>query len=119
MTRDGDQLIVDNGLLRLTFCTATKALTTIENLAPRTTTALKLTWGWYNSSVGGCTEDIAGPPATEGKCSGQKSGAYIFRPNSSTVFYPGKARKPTLEVVQGDVVMLTMFDIMFQMFKRT
>ena len=55
VTRDGDKLIVDNGLLRLTFCTAAKALTTIENLASRTTTSLKLTWGWYNSSTGGCT----------------------------------------------------------------
>ena len=52
VTRDGDKLVVDNGVLRLTFCTATKALTTIENLASRTTTSLKLTWGWYNSSVG-------------------------------------------------------------------
>merc|ERR1711957_648557 len=37
-------------------------------------------------------------------CDGQKSGAYMFRPNSSEVFFPGPKAKPTLEILQGDVV---------------
>jgi len=36
-------------------------------------------------------------------CDGQKSGAYMFRPNSSTVFYPGPNTKPTLKIVEGEV----------------
>ena len=45
--------------------------------------------------------DLREPP-----CSDQKSGAYMFRPNSSELFFPG-AREPvapTLEVVEGPVV---------------
>jgi alpha-mannosidase len=37
-------------------------------------------------------------------CDGQKSGAYMFRPNSSELFFPGPKAKPTLDVVEGDVV---------------
>ena len=40
----------------------------------------------------------------EGACSGQKSGAYIFRPNSSTLYFPGATQKPTITVVKGEVV---------------
>jgi alpha-mannosidase len=36
-------------------------------------------------------------------CDGQKSGAYMFRPNSSEVFFPGPKAKPTLQVLEGDV----------------
>lgn len=36
-------------------------------------------------------------------CDGQKSGAYMFRPNSSEVFFPGPKTKPTLKIMQGDV----------------
>ena len=37
-------------------------------------------------------------------CSGQASGAYIMRTNSSTLYYPGKLRTPTVEVVRGSLV---------------
>merc|ERR1712139_679382 len=36
-------------------------------------------------------------------CDGQKSGAYMFRPNSSELFFPGPATKPSLKVLEGDV----------------
>jgi len=36
-------------------------------------------------------------------CDGQKSGAYMFRPNSSEVFFPGPKAKPTLQILEGDV----------------
>ena len=103
VTRDGDKLIVDNGLLRLTFCTATKALTTIENLASRTTTSLKLTWGWYNSSVGGCTPYPDTLTNVEPACSSQASGAYIFRPNSSELFGFDPSFVPQMAVETGSV----------------
>ena len=103
VTRDGDKLVVDNGLLRLTFCTATKALTTIENLASRTTTSLKLTWGWYNSSVGGCTPYPDTLTNLEPACSSQASGAYIFRPNSSELFGFDPSFVPQMAVETGSV----------------
>ena len=103
VTRDGDKLVVDNGVLRLTFCTATKALTTIENLASRTTTSLKLTWGWYNSSTGGCTPYPDTLTNVEPACSSQASGAYIFRPNSSELFGFDPSFVPQMAVETGSV----------------
>merc|ERR1712159_936012 len=77
----------------------------ITNKASGVSTSLSLDWGWYNSSVGGCTDlSSVDPSIREPACSGQKSGAYIFRPNSSTVFYPGPKQTPTLKVVEGPVV---------------
>jgi len=80
-------------------------LTSITNKASGISTDLSIDWGWYNSSVGGCTAyPGVDPSIQEPACSGQKSGAYIFRPNSSTVFYPGPKQTPTLKVVEGPVV---------------
>jgi alpha-mannosidase len=80
---EADQ-VVENSMFSLTFDGTTNLLKSITNKASGTTADLSVTWGWYNSSVGGCTAGSA-----DNACSGQKSGAYIFRPNSSTVFYPG------------------------------
>lgn len=91
--------VVENSLFKLTFDGTTNLLKTITNKAAGVDVDLSVTWGWYNSSVGGCTDGSADP-----KCSGQKSGAYIFRPNSSKVFYPGPKVPVQLEVIQGDVV---------------
>ena len=78
-------------------------MTSITNLVSNITTPFAIQWGWYNSSVGGCTEGVE-PHAWS--CDGQKSGAYIFRPNSSTFFYPGQTQTPTIEIVTkpGDFV---------------
>ena len=73
-------------------------MSNVKNLKSNITTPFSIEWGWYNSSVGGCTAGIE--PETWA-CDSQKSGAYIFRPNSSTFFYPGKAQKPTIEVVSS------------------
>merc|ERR1719456_2094173 len=75
-------------------------MTSITNMKSKLTTNLEISWGWYNSSVGGCTKEDGG----DHPCDGQKSGAYIFRPNSSTVFFPGPTVVPTLQVVKGPVV---------------
>eukprot|EP00658_Telonema_sp_P-2_P006296 TRINITY_DN12405_c0_g2_i1.p1 TRINITY_DN12405_c0_g2~~TRINITY_DN12405_c0_g2_i1.p1 ORF type:complete len:488 (+),score=175.65 TRINITY_DN12405_c0_g2_i1:77-1465(+) len=78
----------------------------ITNKRSNLTTSLAIDWGWYNSSVGGCTNLSGVSPASlrEDPCSGQKSGAYIFRPNTSTVFYPGQKQTPTIKVFQGEAV---------------
>jgi alpha-mannosidase len=92
---------VDNGVYKLTFDPATGMMTSITNLKTKITTSLEISWGWYNSSVGGCTP---GPMGSGLGCDGQASGAYIFRPNSSTVFFPGPQQVPKLQVVKGPVV---------------
>ena len=90
--------VVSNGHYELTFDGSTGLMSQIKNLASNISTPFSIEWGWYNSSVGGCTAGIE--PETWA-CDSQKSGAYIFRPNSSTFFYPGKAQTPTIEVVSN------------------
>lgn len=99
-------IVVSNEYYELEFNATSKALARITNLASGISAKLTATWGWYNSSVGGCTEypgdldaSIASPP-----CADQKSGAYIFRPNSSELFGFDPADISTLEVVEGELV---------------
>jgi len=160
---------VSNGVYTLEIDQETNEVIKLSNKAGAST-PLNLQWGWYNSSVGGCTVDRADGSIPELKCTswrqtsncdpngarepkhdkscdtiitrdsgfceceggvdrqlsdcsgksftcaevcagdrfygcdGQKSGAYMFRPNSSEVFFPGPKAKPTLEILQGDVV---------------
>ena len=76
---------VSNGVYELTLDPTTGMTTTLKNIKTDITTDLEISWGWYNSSVGGCTPGIEPYAAS---CDGQASGAYMFRPNTSTVFYP-------------------------------
>lgn len=98
--------IVESDVYALSFDGESGLLQSITNKRSGATTPLSITWGWYNSSVGGCTpnSDDVPPSIWSPPCSDQKSGAYMFRPNSSTFFYPGPPSKPTLEVVRGPVV---------------
>ena len=98
---------ITNGMYTIGYDESTGLITTLTNEVSKITTPFKIDWGWYKSSEGGCTGGIN---ATTGKydyklygCSGQHSGAYIFRPNSTTV-YPCGASAPTLTVVTGAVV---------------
>ena len=91
--------VVENSRFSLTFDATTKELKSVTDKSTDTTIELTVTWGWYNSSVGGCTAGSEKPA-----CDGQKSGAYIFRPNSSTVFYPGPEVPIQLEVNKGALV---------------
>mmetsp|Transcript_59280 Transcript_59280/g.162642 ORF Transcript_59280/g.162642 Transcript_59280/m.162642 type:complete len:809 (-) Transcript_59280:378-2804(-) len=102
----GASTVVESDTFKLDFDDATGLLSKITNKKSGASTDLAVTWGWYNSSVGGCTPypDDVPPALREPACSGQKSGAYIFRPNSSTVYFPGPHAKPTIEVVKGGVV---------------
>ena len=88
---------VQSDTYALAFDAASGVLQSITNLKSGATTSLAITWGWYNSSVGGCT-NLSGVKNQDTACDGQKSGAYIFRPNSSTAVYPGPERTPTIEV---------------------
>jgi alpha-mannosidase len=94
--QDAAPFTVSNGIYEVAFDPSTGMTTSITNLKSKMTTNLEVSWGWYNSSVGGCTAGYG--------CDGQASGAYMFRPNSSTVFYPGPKTVPTLQVVKGPVV---------------
>ena len=97
-------LVVRSDTYELSFDGESGLLASITNRKSGASTPLSIQWGWYNSSVGGCTAYGDDVPASlrSPPCSGQKSGAYIFRPNSSTFFYPGGSpRKPTTTVVRG------------------
>jgi hypothetical protein len=106
VSRDAPPTTVQSDTYSLEFDGASGLLQTITNLKSGVSTALEISWGWYNSSVGGCTEYSAEVPASirSPPCDVQKSGAYIFRPNSSTLFYPGAPQTPTVSVVRGPLV---------------
>mmetsp|Transcript_24894 Transcript_24894/g.45105 ORF Transcript_24894/g.45105 Transcript_24894/m.45105 type:complete len:1133 (-) Transcript_24894:53-3451(-) len=104
---------VDNGVYQLSFDPSTGMSTTITNLKSKLTTDFEISWGWYQSSTGGCSAGFDNDAQTGGAranssaspaCSRQASGAYIFRPNSSEVYFPGPTQVPTLQVVRGPVV---------------
>jgi len=99
------EVVVQNGKYALLFNNG--VLTSLTNKDINVTVPFNIAWGWYNSSIGGCTEYPADLPADlqEPACSGQKSGAYIFRSNSSEFFYPGPAIKaPIFKVLEGPMV---------------
>ena len=93
---------VSNDMYELKFSPTTGELASITNKVSGVTTPMSITWGWYNSSVGGCTKGL--DPSWLDSCSGQQSGAYMFRPNSSTFFYPGPKGSVQTEVVEGPIV---------------
>jgi hypothetical protein len=73
---------VENSYYLLNFDAATGAVSSITNKRSKVTTPFAIEWGWYNSSVGGCTNLSSVPnDLREAECDEQKSGAYIFRPN--------------------------------------
>lgn len=92
---------VGNDMYTLTFDEHTKYLAEIKNMKSGLSTKLNVSWGWYNSSTGGCTPGIL---PYEYSCSTQASGAYIFRPNSSDFWFPGPVQKPTLRIFEGPLV---------------
>lgn len=99
-------LVVENDMWALSFNQDTGLLTTLTNKKAAITTELSINWGWYNSSVGGCTQkpDYVDPALWDDACAGQRSGAYMFRPNTSDFFYPGPKATPTINVVEGDLL---------------
>ena len=90
---------VENSQFQLTFDGTTNLLKSVLNKESKVEIDLSVSWGFYQSSVGGCTVEVKDSP-----CSGQPSGAYIFRPNSSTVYYPGPTVPVVNQVIQGALV---------------
>jgi alpha-mannosidase len=98
---------VENEAYKLTFSGATGLLSTVEQkLNNNLVTDLSIEWGWYNSSVGGTTlySDKVPRALQEPGQSDQASGAYMFRPNTSELFFPGPHAIPTVQVVEGPLV---------------
>ena len=96
----GETVKISNDMYELEFDTEKGLTTILTNKETGASTPFSVTTGWYNSSTGGCTE---GMPTDTG-CDKQKSGAYMFRPNSTGLLYPGPTQVPTLKVVYGEQV---------------
>ncbi|KAM8880161.1 lysosomal alpha-mannosidase isoform 2-T2 [Spinachia spinachia] len=81
---------IQNQFLRATFDPATGLLSSLSNLETKQTIKLTQNFFWYNASAGNNPQ------------SNQPSGAYIFRPNSSTPFLVSPTAKT--EVIQTAVL---------------
>ena len=73
-------------------------VTKVTNIKSGVSTPLGVTWGYYESSEGGCTY---WPNGTKIGCSNQASGAYMFRPINQTTKDFGT---PTIEVTTGPLL---------------
>uniref|UniRef100_A0A7N8YAM6 Alpha-mannosidase n=1 Tax=Mastacembelus armatus TaxID=205130 RepID=A0A7N8YAM6_9TELE len=82
--------VIKNKFLQVTFDPDTGLLSSLSNLETKQTIKLTQNFYWYNASDG------------KNMDSSQPSGAYIFRPNSSTPF--GISRTAKTETVQTSVV---------------
>ncbi|XP_070684120.1 lysosomal alpha-mannosidase [Pempheris klunzingeri] len=80
-TRHSAPTAIQNKFLRVTFDPDTGLLSSLSNLETKQTIKLKQNFYWYNASDGNNLE------------SNQPSGAYIFRPNSSTPFIISRTAK--------------------------
>lgn len=80
-----------NGVITLTISGTTGMLSSYTNSRTGITTPFVQEWLWYNASIAGDAS------------SNQPSGAYIFRPNSSTPF-PVSTNPATVTLVTGPVV---------------
>ncbi|XP_036385660.1 lysosomal alpha-mannosidase [Megalops cyprinoides] len=87
--KPGVPLYLQNKFLKVTFDPDTGLLSSLSNLETKQTVQLKQSFFWYNASVGNLE-------------SSQASGAYIFRPNSSTPV-PVSLKAKT-QTVQNSVV---------------
>ncbi|KAF7652581.1 hypothetical protein LDENG_00095180 [Lucifuga dentata] len=89
-TQERTPTSIQNQYLRVTFDPDTGLLSSLSNLETKQIIKLTQNFYWYNSSDGNNSESI------------QRSGAYIFRPNSSTPFIISATAKT--EMFQTSVV---------------
>ncbi|XP_008314774.2 lysosomal alpha-mannosidase [Cynoglossus semilaevis] len=82
--------VIQNKYLRVTFDPETGLLSSLSNLETKQSIKLRQNFYWYNASDGNNSDSI------------QPSGAYIFRPNSSTPFTVSPRAKT--ETLQTSVV---------------
>ncbi|XP_008287607.1 lysosomal alpha-mannosidase [Stegastes partitus] len=80
-TQRGTPTVIQNKFLKVTFDADTGLLSSLSNLETQQSIKLTQNFYWYNASDGNNSLSI------------QPSGAYIFRPNSSTPFVIGKTAK--------------------------
>jgi alpha-mannosidase len=92
---------VTNGIYEITINQAAGSIESVKNLASGATTSLNISWGYYQSSAGGCT--ILPAPAKP-SCSSQASGAYMFRPEDQFTRSCDNTTQPTLTVTTGSLV---------------
>ena len=88
-----------NGVYKVILDPKSNEVVGLENELSNVHTPFRVQWGWYESSAGGCTAGYG--------CDSQASGAYMFRPNSSTFFSPNleaSAGEIKTEVVEGPLV---------------
>ncbi|KAM4594230.1 lysosomal alpha-mannosidase isoform 1-T2 [Fundulus diaphanus] len=90
LPQHGAPTVIQNKFLQVTFDPDTGLLTGLSNLETKQTIKLTQNFYWYNASDGNSYE------------SQQTSGAYIFRPNSSTPFMVNSKAK--VERFQNTVV---------------
>lgn len=69
----------------------TGALTHVTNKQSKKRYRFEIEWGYYKSSVGGCTKE---KPELDA-CSSQASGAYLFRPNGTDLFWKSSVPNTT------------------------
>ena len=83
--------VLSNGLIRLTFDGDSHELSQYEE-AGGLSLPLRAQLGWYNASRGTLAD------------AGGISGAYIFRPNSSTLWPVEGSSPPSLELLEGPIL---------------
>ncbi|KAK3702899.1 hypothetical protein QZH41_014169, partial [Actinostola sp. cb2023] len=86
-----ETVVVANEFVKLEFSKQSGLLTSMTDLQSKISTSVSQQFFWYNASVGN-------------KESGQPSGAYIFRPNSSHTFPVSKDGKAAISVIKGSLV---------------
>lgn len=93
---------VTNGIYEIKINQAAGVIESVKNIRSGATTALNITWGYYQSSVGGCT--ILPDPESKPSCSSQPSGAYMFRPDGQFTRSCDNTTQPTLTVTTGELI---------------
>ena len=87
-------MVVENHLYKIELSFLIGRVIAITNKRTSKRFPFEIEWGFYRSSVGGCTKE---KPELDA-CMSQASGAYLFRPNETDVHW--KSSKPTLSKVR-------------------
>ena len=89
---------VTNGIYEISIDYAAGVISSVTNVKSGATSDLNVTWGYYESSEGGCTKE---PNGGKPQCSSQPSGAYMFRPAQQYTHSVDNTTQPTIEVKSG------------------
>jgi hypothetical protein len=89
---------VTNGIYEVSIDHAAGVISSVKNVRSGATSGLNVTWGYYESSEGGCTKE---PNGGKPQCSSQPSGAYMFRPAQQYTHSVDNTTQPTIEVKSG------------------